>query len=396
MLIFARENLTEKMERFIIFSVFASIDVIDLVGLMRYKIDADLQKPAYVQLYEALREDITAGLFPYGSRLPSKRLLAEELGLSLVTVEHAYVLLCEEGYVRSRQRSGYFASFREEDGFSHPGESALPAPATFSHQREKISYPFSSLAKTMRKVLAQYGDHLLEKCPGKGDEAFRAELCRYLARSRGIQATPRQIVIGSGSEYLYSLIVQLLGTERIYALEDPSYEKICSVYGALGAKCELLPLGKSGIRSSALRESNADVLHITPYRSFPSGVTASASKKREYLRWAKTRSGILVEDDFESEFTLSRKHEDTLYAMSGGENVIYVNSFSKTVSPSIRVGYMVLPVSLLEKFENDLGFYSCTVPLYEQLVLKELIATGDFERHINRVRRAFRRQKEEE
>lgn len=246
----------------------------------------------------------------------------------------------------------------------------------------------------MRRVLAEYGDLLLEKCPGKGDEGFRSELCRYLARSRGIQSKPEQIVVGSGAEYLYGLIVQLLGTKRRYALEDPSYEKICSVYGALGAECEHLPLGKSGIASAALKNSRADVLHITPYRSFPSGVTASASKKREYLSWASQRGGILVEDDFESEFTLSYKPEDTLYAMSGGENVIYVNSFSKTVSPSIRVGYMVLPEPLLERFEKELGFYSCTVPLYEQLVLKELIANGDFERHINRVRRALRRQKE--
>lgn len=362
---------------------------------MKYKIDQNAHKPAYLQLYEALREDITAGLFPYGSRLPSKRVLAEEIGLSLVTVEHAYVLLCEEGYALSRQRSGYFVAFREEDGFTQPGEPARDIPSPFSGSREKLHYPFSSLAKTMRRVLAEYGDFLLEKSPGKGDEGFRRALCRYLARSRGMTATPEQIVVGSGSEYLYGLIVQLLGTDRCYALEDPGYEKIYSVYRALGAKCELLPLGKSGIESEALNQSLGDVLHITPYRSFPSGVTASASKKQEYLRWAKKKGRILVEDDFESEFTLSHKPEDTLYAMSGGENVIYVNSFTKTVSPSIRVGYMVLPCSLLGKFEKELGFYSCTVPLYEQLVLKELIATGDFERHINRVRRDLRRRKEE-
>ncbi len=361
---------------------------------MKYKIDANSHKPVYVQLYEVLREDISAGLFPYGARLPSKRLLAEELGLSLVTVEHAFALLCEEGYVRSRQRSGFFVSYREEDGFSHPKEAVFRERTVFSETHEKLHYPFSSLAKTMRRVLAEYGELLLEKCPGKGDEDFRRELCRYLARSRGINTTPEQIVVGSGAEYLYSLIVQLLGTERTYALEDPSYEKICSVYGALGAKCEHLPLGKSGIESAFLQVCTGDVLHITPYRSYPSGVTASDSKKREYLRWAKSRNKILVEDDFESEFTLSHRHEDTLYAMSGGENVIYVNSFSKTVSPSIRVGYMVLPLSLLRQFEQKLGFYSCTVPLYEQLVLKELIATGDFERHINRVRRHLRQQKE--
>ena len=362
---------------------------------MKYKLDMDLGKPVYVQLYEALRNDITAGLFSYGAKLPSKRVLSEELGISLVTVEHAYALLCEEGYVCSRQRSGFFACFREEDGFSHPNENELPVPIPFSEHRENLHYPFSSLAKTMRRVLVEYGDLLLEKCPGKGDEGFRRELCRYLARSRGIQAAPHQIVVGSGAEYLYGLIVQLLGTDLCYALEDPCYEKIGSVYGVLGAKCEFLTLGKSGIESEALKKSRGNVLHVTPYRSFPSGVTASASKKREYLHWAKSRNCVLVEDDFESEFTLSYKHEDTLYAMSGGENVIYVNSFSKTVSPSIRVGYMVLPEALVQTFENKLGFYSCTVPLYEQLVLKDLIAGGDFERHINRVRRNLRRKKEE-
>lgn len=327
--------------------------------------------------------------------MPSKRLLSEETGLSLVTVEHAYALLCEEGYVSSRQRSGFYVSFRDEDGFSQPGAMLSREPLSLSRSRETMHYPFSSLAKTMRGVLSEYGDLLLEKCSGKGDEGFRRELCRYLARSRGIMATTEQIVVGSGAEYLYGLIVQLLGRERTYALEDPGYEKISSVYGALGAQCEHLPLGRSGIESSALKKSGADVLHITPYRSFPSGVTATASKKREYLRWAENGNRILVEDDFESEFTLSHKHEDTLYEMSEGKNVIYVNSFSKTVSPSIRVGYMILPLSLLEEFDKKLGFYSCTVPLYEQLVLKELIATGDFERHINRVRRSLRRQKED-
>lgn len=362
---------------------------------MKYKIDADANKPAYVQLYRALREDIVEGLFPYGSRLPSKRLLAEELGVSIVTVEHAYALLCEEGYACSRQRSGFFSSFREEDGFSRPEDTNLRTPKPFVKTEERVHYPFTSLAKTMRRVLAEYGELLLEKSPVKGDEGFRNELCRYLARSRGMHAVPEQIVVGSGAEYLYGLIVQLLGRELCYALEDPCYEKIHRVYRAAGADCEYLPLGDSGIESSALSACRSDVLHVTPYRSFPSGVTATASKKREYLRWAEKNGRFLVEDDFESEFTLSHKPEDTLYAMSRGENVIYVNSFSKTVSPSIRVGYMVLPLSLLDKFEKELGFYSCTVPLYEQLVLKELIAGGDFERHINRVRRSLRRQKED-
>ena len=361
---------------------------------MKYRVDPTLSKRAYVQLYEALREDIVEGSFPYGARLPSKRLLSEEVGISVVTAEHAYALLCEEGYAQARERSGYFVSFRKEDGFLHPEVLSAVRPFPAEKREEASQFPFSAYAKATRKVLLDQGERILVKSPGKGDESFRRALCGYLARSRGIYVLPDQIVVGSGAEYLYGLILLLLGKEKKFALEDPSYEKIWQVYRAQGASCEYLPLTSCGIESRALKESGADVLHLTPYRSYPSGVTATASKKREYLRWAERDGRYLVEDDFESEFTLSRKPEDTLFAMTKRENVIYVNTFSKTVSPSIRVGYMVLPRRLLPAFEEKVGFYSCTVPLLEQMILKELIAGGDFERHINRVRRALRREKE--
>ena len=361
---------------------------------MKYRIDPALPKKAYMQLYEALREDIVEGNFSFGDRLPGERLLAEETGVSRITISHAYALLCEEGYAVSRQRSGYFVSYRDSDGFSLP---FYEKPISFekNEKEEKNLFPFSVLAKTMRRVLSDYGEALFIKSPGKGDMGFRLALCRYLKRSRGIEAEPEQIVVGAGSEYLYSLIVFLLGKEKLYAIEKPSYEKIQQVYTTAGATCEYLPLGADGIDSAALKESRADVLHVTPYRSYPSGVTASASKKREYLRWAEKEGRYLVEDDFESEFTLSRKPADTLYAMTKGENVIYINSFSKTVSPSLRASYMVLPKHLVPLFDEKLGFYSCTVSLLDQMLLKEIVVEGDFERHINRVRRELRRKKEE-
>lgn len=361
---------------------------------MKYRIDLSSSKSTYLQLYEALREDITEGNYPFGTKLPSKRVLAEEVGISLVTVEHALALLCEEGYAEARERKGYFVVFREEDTFYTPVSFSRPVERIQKTENRTEKYPFTSLAKNMRRVLSVYSDALLEKSPGKGSPLFREEICRYLARSRGICASPEQIVIGAGAEYLYGLVLQLVGKDKKIAVEDPSYEKISLVYEAQGAKTRLLPLGPEGIESSALKECDADVLHITPYRSFPSGVTASASKKREYLRWAEKNGRFLVEDDFESEFTLSRKPEETLFSISKKDNVIYVNTFSKTVSPSIRVGYMVLPKSLVSLFDEKLGFYSCTVPLFEQMLLKELIGTGDFERHINRVRRGLRRERE--
>ena len=186
--------------------------------------------------------------------------------------------------------------------------------------------------------------------------------------------------------------MQLLGRERVFALEDPSYEKIRRVYLANGVRCDLLRLGNDGILSSELKRTNASVLHVTPFHSFPSGVTASAGKRSEYVRWAAERGGYIVEDDFDSEFTLSSKAEDTLFSLEPQRSVLYLNTFTKTVAPSMRSGYMVLPESLVEPFEGAVGFYSCTVPVFEQYVLAELLNNGDFERHINRVRRRRRKQ----
>jgi GntR family transcriptional regulator/MocR family aminotransferase len=254
-------------------------------------------------------------------------------------------------------------------------------------------FPVSVLAKTMRKVINDLGDGLLEKSPNAGFPQLREAIRQYLRRSRGIEAELEQIIIGSGSEYLYGLTVELLGRDRVYGIESPSYNKIRQVYQAADVRCELLPLGHDGIESKFLAASEADVLHITPYRSFPTGVTASASKRHEYVRWAAIQGRYLVEDDFESEFSLSGKPWETLFSHSGDDNVIYLNSFSRTVSAGLRVGYMVLPKHLVAEFSERLGFYSCTVPTFEQFVLAELISGGDFERHINRVRRQKRREK---
>lgn len=361
---------------------------------MKYIIQENDPAPAYIQLYRQVREDIVAGVYPYNSKLPSKRIIAEEVGVSTITVEHAYALLCDEGYVESKERSGFFVIFRADDGFAVPsGRKIHPPPHPHSDANEE--FPFSVLAKTMRSVLSNMGEAILERSPNAGCAEFREAIRRHLLRNRGIVCDVEQIIIGSGSEYLYTLIVELLGRDRVFAIESPSYKQIRQVYHAADVRYEMLALGEDGIESSALWNSKADVLHITPYRSYPSGITASASKRHEYLRWASTDHRYIVEDDFESEFSISKKSEETLFGSSADENVIYMNTFSKTVSPALRAGYMVLPQSLVRQFEEKLGFYSCTVPTYIQFVLAELIANGDFERQINRFRRHKRRQMKE-
>ena len=370
-------------------------------------------EPVYMKLYKKLRDDIVSGVYAYGSRLPSKRVLADESGASVITVEHAYFLLMDEGYIEARERSGYFVSFRKDNWFAAVGK--IDEPNTSAEKAEKVSdplmtdgsadsstdglkvketrFPFSVFSRTMRRVISEYGEEIMQKSPNAGRKELREALKKYLARSRGIYVDIDQIVIGSGSEYLYGMITELLGRDKIYAIERPSYRKIEEVYRALELSYEQLELKRDGIDSRALSETGADVLHTTPFRSFPSGVTASASKRHEYIRWADRPDRFIIEDDFESEFSVSRKPVETLFNMSTNDNVIYMNTFSRTISPALRVGYMVIPKKLVDAFEKRVGFYSCTVPTFEQLVISELLDSGDFERNINRIRRSMRAAK---
>ena len=376
----------------------------------QYKIDPGLKQPAYLQLYNQLREDITRGLCPYGSKLPSKRFLAAETGTSVITVQHAYDLLADEGYIESRERSGYYVSYKENELFpvaAMTEESAadLSEPADVHEisdipirgpvvTPEQEQFPFNTLAKVARKVLSDYGESLMVRSPNSGTVFLRETIAQYLARSRRMNVVPNQIIIGSGSEYLYNLIVQMLGRERIFALEDPSYEKIKLVYEASGVRCRMLPMDREGVRLSALKKTDATVLHVTPFNSYPSGITATASRRADYIRWASAEDRFIIEDDFDSEFSMSTKAEDTLFSLEPEKSVIYMNTFTRTISPAVRVGYMVLPAQLSAALQEKISFYSCTVPVFTQHMLAELIRSGDFERHINRVRRRRRQGSE--
>ncbi|MBR0441509.1 MAG: PLP-dependent aminotransferase family protein [Firmicutes bacterium] len=388
---------------------------------MTVSIDKNTKEPKYMQLYGRLRDGITSGLYSEGEKLPSKRDLAMENGVSVVSAEHALSLLADEGYIESRERSGHYVIFSEKEmhgqelrvqeapgsGPSLQGPHGAPPsegaadlsgfPSDPSEEPSKgtdpAAFPFSVFARTMRRVISEYGETLLIKSPNSGCIQLRTAISAYLAKNRGMHARPELIIIGAGAEFLYGLLVQILGRGLTYAVENPSYEKIEQVYLANDVKVDRLALGRDGILSSELRRTDADVLHISPFRSYPSGVTASASKRREYIRWAESRpKRTIIEDDFESEFSTSSKAEDTVFSLAKRGNVIYLNTFSKTVAPSIRAGYMILPEELLPLYRERAGFYSCAVPTFEQYALAEFIENGDFERHINRVRRAARKK----
>ncbi|MDD6920647.1 MAG: PLP-dependent aminotransferase family protein [Eubacteriales bacterium] len=366
---------------------------------MKYVIEKNKDMPAYLQLYYQLRRDIESGAYFNGQKLISKRVLAEELSVSVVTVEHAYLLLSDEGYIESRERSGYFVIYRADDFISHLNKLEISDYA----QKIKLvnvdsnqNFPFSVLSRTIRKVLLDYGEAIFTKTDNKGCLPLREAISKYLDRAVGIKVSANQIVVGAGAEYLYGLVAQLLGKDLIYALENPSYSQIQKVYEANGVSCRLLEMGKTGIKTDELRKTDAQVLHVTPFNSSPSLVTADISKRNEYLKWIDERNGFLVEDNYDSELTVSKKNEDTIFSMSKSANVIYLNTFSHTVSSSLRIGYMVLSEELMKVFEEKLGFYSCTVSVFEQYVLTELINSGDFERQINRIRRQRRKQLKED
>lgn len=358
--------------------------------MLTYPIEHREDESKYYYLYSSIKEDILAGNLKKNEKLPSKRSFAEHLGVSLITIETAYQMLKEEGYIESRERSGYFVTELKALGkgcnLKQDLELLEPREKKFLYENKNY-FPESVYFKTIRSVLTEYGDELLVKAPSEGCAILRNAIAKYLLRYRGIFAQPKQIIIGSGAEYLYSSVVRMFGSDKVYGLENPSYAQIRKVYEGVGAVCEMLQMGKEGILSTALQNTKADILHVTPFHSYPSGVTATVRKRQEYLEWAKKRKGIIIEDDFDSEFFMPGKPIDTLYMSDANQCVIYINTFSKSLSPSIRIGYMILPEHYLALYEECMGNFSCTVPVLDQYVLAEFIDRGHFEQHLNRVRR---------
>ena len=344
----------------------------------------------YYALYKMIKERIISGEYKAGEKLPSKRIMADKTSFSTITVESAYNLLADEGYVFSRERSGYFVS--EIDGFSETELEKGRVLHLLAEENEEPcgDFEYSVWFKTVRKVISDRGERLFVKSPGKGCAILRNAIAEYLYRYRGMYAEPERIIIGSGAEQLYDTVVRVLGRDKMYAIEDPSYVQIETVYAGMGVSLEKLAMGPDGIETKALESSCSDILHTTPFHSYPSGVTASVKKRYEYLSWARKSGRYIIEDDFDSEFFTPGPPIESLYSLDKDGSVIYMNTFSKSLSPSMRMGYMILPKALLEAYGEKMGAYSCTVPVLDQYVLAEFISSGNFERHLNRMRRKMK------
>jgi len=337
--------------------------------MLTYSMNQRDEKSKYYFLYTSIKEDILSGALKKNEKLPSKRTLAEHLGISLITVENAYQMLRDEGYIESRERSGYFVSeiTPTKRNLKDKKKLDLLEWDSVNSKIKETMFPESVYFKTIRSVLTEYSSELLEKSPNEGCAILRNAIAKYLLRYRGILAQPEQIIIGSGAEHLYSTVVRMFGNDKVYGLEDPSYKQIRMVYEGMGAQCEMLKMGKEGVLSTELQRTRANILHVTPFHSYPSGVTATVKKRHEYLEWAKQRNAIIVEDDFDSEFFMPGKPIDTLYMSDDSQSVIYINTFSKSLSPSIRIGYMILPEKYLAVYLETMGDFSCTVPVLDNM-----------------------------
>lgn len=361
--------------------------------MQTYTLDRSGASPLYEQLYRALKADILSGALPGGSRLPSGRALAEHLGLSRVTVETAYAQLLAEGYLTSRPRAGYFVEQLTPQELpprvSEP-EAQPPEPET-AQSRSAQLFPFSVWARLMRGVLLDRRQELLRPAPDAGLPALRQAVAAELYRQRGVHVSPEQVYIGAGAEYFYNLLIQFFGHGRVYALENPGHRKIARVYQANQVAVWPIGMDADGVIPELLEQSGAEVLHISPSHHYPTGTVTPITRRQALMRWLTAQPGrYLIEDDYDSEFRFSGLPIPTIQSMDRSGRVIYMNTFSRTISPSLRISYMILPRTLLPQWQTAMGFYSCTVPSFEQMTLTRFLAEGYFEKHLSRMKKHYR------
>lgn len=363
-------------------------------------LDSSQRRPLYEQLYRYIRGEIEAGRLAAGERLPSKRALAAHLKISVVTVEGAYGQLLAEGYLRSEPKRGFFVqAVQEEHRSPAPARTlSVPAPPTpalpydFSTSAVDIAlFPFATWAKLMREVLSEQAAPLLASPHPQGLPALRRAIAEHLYRFRGIRADAEQIVVGAGSETLIGLLVQLLGREGGYGVENPGYTKTQRILTSCGAAVRPLPLDGQGLRVDALEEAGVRVVHVTPSHHYPLGIIMPVARRQALLRWAEAAPDrYILEDDYDSEFRFSGRPIPPMQSIDQSGRVLYMNTFSRSLAPSLRIGYLVLPPALLKRYRERLGFYSCTVPAIEQYTLALFLSEGYFDAHLNRMRVFYR------
>lgn len=360
--------------------------------MLTYELKKQPGVPLYEALYRCIRDDILSGKLLPGYKLPSKRALAQHLEVSCITVEGTYNQLLSEGYIYAQPRVGYFVEAVEQK--AHIAQQPVPPPEESAWEIDlttnaSTDFPFSVWSRLQRQVMQDHPQALLRPMPNQGLWELRQAIAGHLAEFRGMQVLPENILVGAGTDFLYNLLIQLLGRELLYAVEEPGYSKIRMIYAAGGVNCMSAVMDASGVIPESL--GNAQVLHISPSHHFPTGLVTPGKRRTALLQWAYQQEGrYIIEDDYDSEFRFNAHPLPAMASLDWEGRVIYMNTFSKTLAPSIRISYMVLPTALMAQFQKNLGFYSCTVPSFEQYTLTRFLQDGYFEKHLNRMRKAYK------
>lgn len=381
-------------------------------------------KCLYQQIYEYIRDEIRTGKLQKGEKLPSTRSLAEYLQVARSTVDFAYGQLVAEGYIEARPCKGYFVSRVEElfhlsgdmETFGHQeknrittttdsGLTSAPAEAIVMEKevQAKILYDFSPHAislkdfpyatwkKITKNILVDANSEMFALGDAQGDKELRETISRYLHSSRGVNCAPEQIVIGAGTDYLFMLLEKILGRHVPIAMEEPTYKRAYRVFQSFAYEIEAIPMDENGMDVEKLRNTRARVAYVMPSHQYPTGVVMPIGRRLDLLKWAKEEENrYLIEDDYDSEFRYKGKPIPALQASDRTGKVIYMGTFSKSIAPAIRVGYMVLPMPLLKKYEENCGFYASTVSRIDQRILNEFIRDGYFERYLNKMRKIYK------
>lgn len=379
--------------------------------MLTYNLTATGSDSLYESLYKCIKNDILQGKLCAGEKLPSKRSFAKNLGISVITVENAYGQLSDEGYIYSMPKRGFYVS--DIDMVANPNTSAKtsadanlfddsasiacsPYFADFSsNQTDSEIFPFTIWTKTVRSVLNDNRIQLMINPPCGGILPLRNAIAHYLRDFRGMQVFSHQIIIGAGTEYLYGLLIQLLGKDLIYGVENPGYHKIGKICKSMDVSYRHVDLDENGVSIHELEEKKIDIIHTSPSHHFPTGIVMPVSRRYELLGWAaKKKQHYIIEDDYDSELRLSGKPFPTLQSIDVSGKVIYMNTFTKTLASTVRISYMVLPEDLAKRFYSELSFYSCTVSNFEQYTLAQFMENGSFEKHINRLRNYYENKRD--
>ena len=373
--------------------------------MLTYDLSDTSKGALYETLYKNIRDDIKGGALKAGEKLPSKRTLAKNLGVSTITVESAYAQLISEGYVYSLPKRGYYIAKLDTPAKSAPAAKTtdilLPAERPHYHfdfsrtQTSPDQFPFATWKKLLREVIAENSQALMEKSPSGGVLELRRAIAGHLRDFRGIDVHPDQIIVGAGTEYLYSLLIQLLGRDKVYCTENPGYRKIPQIYRAQGVRCHFADMDDQGVTVSGLRAAAADIAHIGPTHQFPTGITMPVSRRYELLAWAsEADERTIIEDDYDSEFRYASRPIPALRELDREGRVIYVNTFSKSLAPGLRIGYLVLPDALMARYRERFSLYAATVSRFDQFTFAAFMHSGGFERHISRSRKVYQARRD--